>query len=67
MEPNFYDHRLRLDEDRIPVFLNIFLNPFRKNLILINQKWPGYYFAEEDWNWFGPLTNDSCPAPEWLR
>ncbi|HTD65936.1 MAG TPA: hypothetical protein VK846_05330, partial [Candidatus Limnocylindria bacterium] len=58
-QKSFYDHRLRADEDRLPVFLYIFLNPFRKKLIPVDNKWSGYYCSANDWNWFGPLTNVS--------
>lgn len=62
----YFDHRLRPEEDPLPVFLYIFLNPYRANLAESNQTWPGYFCAEDDWRWFGELTNASCPFPEWL-
>lgn len=65
-QENFYDHRLRQEEDRLPVFLYIFLNPYRKNLVPVDEPWPGYYCTPEDWNWFGELTKENCPVPEWL-
>lgn len=65
-QPNFYDHCLRIDDDRLPVFLYIVLNPFRKKLIAADQRWPGYYCNAEDWLWFGELTNECCPQPAWL-
>jgi REP element-mobilizing transposase RayT len=66
-QPSFYDHRLRPDDDRLPVFLYIFLNPYRAKLLPADQTWPGYYCATTDWTWFGDLTRESCPEPEWLR
>jgi len=63
----YFDHRLRPEEDPLPVFLYIFLNPYRANLVQSNQTWPGYFCAEDDWCWFGGLTDASCPLPEWLR
>jgi hypothetical protein len=54
-------------EDLLLVFLYIFLNPYRKNLIQLDRPWPGYYCSTEDWNWFGPLTKENCPEPAWLR
>jgi putative transposase len=65
-QPGYYEHRMRHNEDRLPVFLYVFLNPHRKKLIRTDEKWPGYYCAEEDWIWFGPLTNEETPFPEWL-
>jgi putative transposase len=65
-ERGCFDHRLRDAEDRLPVFLYIFLNPYRSKLVGPNEPWPGYYCHEAEWSWFGPLTNSSCPMPEWL-
>lgn len=63
----YFDHRLRSDEDCLPVFLYVYLNPYRAELVPPNQTWSGYYCAEDDWRWFGELTTVSCPFPEWLR
>jgi REP element-mobilizing transposase RayT len=62
----YYDHRMRPEEDLLPVFLYIFLNPYRADLAQPRQTWPGYFCSEEDWRWFGELTGASCPFPEWL-
>ena len=66
-QPNFYDHRMRADEDRLPVFLYIYLNPYRAGLVAGDQPWAGYICFEHDWQWFGKLTNEPCPQPEWLH
>ena len=66
-QQSFYDHCLLPEEDRLPVFLYIFLNPYRQQLIAPDQPWPGYHCAVEDWSWFGPLTRESCPEPAWLQ
>jgi putative transposase len=66
-QPSFYDHRLRATEDVLPVFLYIFLNPYRANLCEPSLTWPGYYCCPEDWVWFGGMTRESCPEPEWLQ
>ena len=62
----YFDHRMRRTEDRLPVMLYVFLNPHRAGLLQQNERWPGYYCCEEDWAWFGALTNESAPVPEWL-
>jgi putative transposase len=66
-QPSFYDHRLRNEEDWLPVFLYIFLNPYRARLIPPSESWPGYYCSREDWAWFAPLTAEKRPEPAWLR
>ncbi|MDI1320396.1 MAG: transposase [bacterium] len=62
----YFDHRVRSQEDCLPVFLYIYLNPYRADLLRQDERWPGYYCAEEDWVWFGALTHESLPMPEWL-
>ncbi len=65
-ERGCFDHRMRHDEDRLSVFLYVFLNPYRAKLIRASETWPAYYCAPEDWTWFSALTNSTCPYPEWL-
>lgn len=65
-QPAYFDHRMRPDEDRLPVFRYIFLNPYGASLIPSSEKWPGYYCCPQDWAWFAPLTEKDCPLPEWL-
>ena len=66
-QEGFYEHRLRKTEDLLPVFLYVYLNPYRAGLISTDQTWPGYYCAPEDWIWFGVMTANAVPQPEWLR
>ncbi len=65
-QPAYFDHRMRPDEHRLPVFSYLFLNPYRASLLAQNEKWPGYYCCPQDWAWFAPLTDKDCPLPEWL-
>jgi putative transposase len=65
-ERGYFDHRIRQKEDLLPVFLYIFLNPYRAELLKSDARWPGYYCGKEDWAWFSPLTNQECPVPEWI-
>jgi hypothetical protein len=65
-QPAYYDHRMRADESLAPVFRYIFLNPYRKGLLPVEQSWPGYWCSADDWSWFGPMTHDGGPIPEWL-
>jgi len=66
-QKNFYDHRLRADDEGLPTFLYIFMNPYRANMIPTGEQWSWYYCAPEDWKWFGRMTSESLPFPEWLR
>ena len=65
-QSGYFDHRLRTNEDVLPIFLYIFLNPYRAGLIPYDQRWPGYFCSPDDWVWFEPLTSNSLPFPEWL-
>ncbi|MEI6105392.1 MAG: transposase [Opitutae bacterium] len=65
-EPAYFDHRLRPNEDRLPVFIYIYLNPYRAKLLIPGQVWTGYFCNQNDWIWFEALTNQACPFPEWL-
>ena len=65
-QPAYFDHRRRPDEDRLPVFIYIYLNPYRAKLLTPDQVWSGYFCGEDEWKWFEPLTDYSCPQPEWL-
>jgi putative transposase len=66
-QKNFYDRCLRSDDEVLPVFLYIFVNPYQAGLAPAKEPWPWYYCAPEDWKWFAPLTNESVPFPEWLK
>jgi REP element-mobilizing transposase RayT len=66
-QSGFYDRLLREGDDRLPVFLYVFLNPYRAGLIDAGQTWPGFWCRAEDWEWFNKMTDADCPFPEWLR
>jgi REP element-mobilizing transposase RayT len=66
-QAGYYEHQMRPHEEALPVFLYIFLNAYRAHLLPADAKWPGYYCAADDWEWFAPLTNSAAPFPEWLR
>ncbi len=66
-QDGYYEHRLRADDDRLPIFLYIFLNPYRAHLISTTETWPGYYCSSDDQIWFAPLTDSDLPFPEWLQ
>lgn len=65
-ERGFFDRRLRPDDERLPVFLYIYLNPFRAGLLPGSDKWPHYFCRDADWAWFRDLLDADRPYPEWL-
>ena len=66
-ERGLFDRRIRSDEDRIGLFLYIFLNPYRAGLCARTDRWPWYYCREEDWTWFKDYLDADRPPPEWLK
>ena len=66
-ERDFFDHHVRPDDDRLGIFLYIFLNPYRAGLSTRSERWPWYYCCEEDWAWFKAYLDAERPAPEWLK
>lgn len=66
-QEGFYEHQSREKEVLLPVFLYVYLNPYRAGLLATDQTWPGYHCAADDWKWFGEMTREEVPQPEWLR
>ena len=66
-ERDFYDHRVRPDEDRLAIFHYIFLNPYRAGLCATSDRWPWYYCRESDRSWFKDFLDANHPYPDWLR
>ena len=65
-EHDFFDHHLRPEDDRLGVFLYIFLNPYRKQLYPRDEPWPWDFCCDEDWTWFKHHLDADRPLPEWL-
>lgn len=65
-ERGFFDHRLRADDDRLDVFLYVFLNPYRAGLCAGTESWPWFYCHPDDWAWFRDYLNADRPPPDWL-
>lgn len=65
-ERGFFDRRIRPEDDRLTVFLYIYLNPYRAGLVAASDKWPRYHCREEEWKWFRELLHVDRPYPEWL-
>lgn len=66
-ERDFFDHRLRVEDDGRSLFLNIYLNPYRKQLCARDLPWPWIVCREDDWVWLRHDLERDLPPPEWLR
>ena len=66
-EHAFFDHQLRVHDECRPLFLYIYLNPYRKELCMPDQQWPWFVCHEDDWVWLRDHMDRDYPPPEWLR
>ncbi len=66
-ERDFFDHRLRVEDDCRSLFLYIYLNPYRKQLCARDLPWPWFVCGEDDWVWLRHDLERDLPPPEWLR
>jgi len=62
----FFDHHIRPEDDRLALFLYVFLNPYRAALCHGRDSWPWYYCGASDWAWFRDMLDSDRPVPEWL-
>ncbi len=65
-QDGYYEHQMRPNEDRLPVFLYIYLNPYRANLLPAGKTWPWFVCGKADREWFIPMLDQGLPVPAWL-
>ena len=65
-QKGYFEHTMRVHEDRMPVFLYIFLNPYKADLIPANGIWPWFICGIEDRVWFSDYLDKGLPEPAWL-
>lgn len=65
-QDGYYEHQMRPKEDRLPVFLYIYLNPYRAALLPSQETWPWFVCCEADREWFIPMLDQGLPEPAWL-
>ena len=66
-QPNFYEHRLRVNESQQEILRYIFLNPYRAKLLGLTDAYPWHWVGEAEQAWLEPQTDNGRPFPEWLR
>ncbi len=66
-QANFFEHRLRADEDTEEYAFYIFMNPYRAGLVGANEGWSGW-LRGADWRWRfeDALNREAGPPREWL-
>ena len=66
-QQDFYDHRLRPDEQAGSFARYIFLNPYRAGLIARNQLWAHWrIWPDVELDFLDQLKKDRYPPAEWL-
>jgi REP element-mobilizing transposase RayT len=63
----FFDRKLRPADELLPLFLYIYLNPYRAGLLTSAQSWSPYYCCEADWSWVSEQLDQERPIPAWLE
>jgi putative transposase len=66
-ENDFFDHQLRSDDCGLPLFLYVYLNPYRAGDCAQNVRWPWFVCQDEDWKWVQEYLEQELPLPEWLQ
>ena len=66
-QAGYFEHRLRPDENPLPLFLHIHLNPYKAGLLPASSVWPWYRCRKEDMDWFSSYLNQGLPEPTWLN
>lgn len=65
-QDGYHEHRMRPKEERLHVFLYIYLNPYRANLLSSRNIWPWFVCSETDRLWFMLMLDRGLPEPAWL-
>jgi len=68
-QSNFFEHRLRSNEQEGLFAKYIFMNPYRANLLARREKWPHWIVGSTGGNWdFLNMLESGCfPPEEWLN
>jgi REP element-mobilizing transposase RayT len=66
-QSNFYDHRLRFEVSAEAFSRYIYLNPYRKELILPHEVWPWWIVSNRYRPEFMPALRKGCPPDGWVR
>lgn len=66
-QSGYHDHRLRPDDDRLPVYYYLMMNPVRASLAANASEWPFQWWRPEVWTWFKPYAQTDQPVPTWTE
>jgi REP element-mobilizing transposase RayT len=65
-QKGYFEHTMRPREDRLPLFLYVYLNPYKARLISTGDVWPWFECGKEDTVWFTAFVHEGLPEPQWV-
>lgn len=65
-QAGYFEHHMRPKEDPLPVFLYVYLNPYKAGLLSADKPWPWFVCGEADQEWFTGYLDKGLPEPAWL-
>lgn len=65
-QTGYFEHHMRPKEDPLPVFIYIFLNPYKAELLPVNKSWRWFICGKEDQDCFSAYLDKGLPEPAWL-
>ena len=66
-QPNFYEHRIRVEDSVEDVVRYIFLNSHRDSSSENCAPYPWFWLGADEQSWFTQRTDNGRPFPDWLR
>jgi len=67
-QPDFFEHRLRPEDDTESSARYLFLNPYRAGLIRLHETWSWWRcWTPDRFRFLEMLADNRFPPPEWLR
>jgi REP element-mobilizing transposase RayT len=67
-QPDFFEHRIRPEDDLESYARYLFLNPYRSGLIPLTETWPWWQcWTPQRFHFLTTLNDCQFPPAEWLR
>ena len=65
-QKNYFEHRLRAEEETEPYLRYMMANPYRANLLELDTTWPFWAVTSPHAAWFVEKYPKRIPEPEWF-
>lgn len=66
-QKNYFEHRLRPEEESEPYLRYMLSNPYRAKLITLEERWPFWAITSPQAKWFLEKYPKQCPEAQWLK